>query len=337
VTSQLAKEKWDFYVHNNPNATIYHTYSIREVIEKTFHHQCHYLSVIDDRQNVYAILPLVEMRSRLFGHFLVSIPFFNYGGILSSNQEASNILLKAAEELSQSIKSEHIEYRHCHDSYTLPSKSEKIAMLKNLPDDIEQLWSGLGTKLRAQIKKAERNSFTVKVGNINLINDFYKVFSNNMRDLGTPVYSKALFENMLNNNETAAIIMLYHQNKPVSTAFLLGWRNTLEIPWASTIKPANKLDANMKLYWEVLKFSIQKGYKIFDFGRSSKDANTYRFKKQWGAKSHELYWHYWLPNNKPLPEINPNNPKYKIMISVWKKLPLWIANIIGPEVVKNLP
>jgi len=158
-----------------------------------------------------------------------------------------------------------------------------------------------------------------------------------MRDLGTPVYSKKLFSNMLSHNDSAHIVIIYHQNKPVSCGFVLGWKNTLEIPWASTLRKANKLDANMKLYWEILKFAVSQDYDIFDFGRSSKDANTYKFKKQWGAKPHPLFWHYWLPNEQVLPEINPNNPKFKIMIAIWKKLPVWLANIIGPPIVKNLP
>lgn len=331
------KSSWDEYVSEHANATIYHSWTIKEVIENSFAHNTFYLSAVNDQNEIQGVLPLVELKSKLFGHSLVSVPFFNYGGMLASSVEARSKLLQAAVNIAKKLNVEHIEFRDCQKFSDLPAKQAKVSMLLNLPTTHDILWQNLGTKLRAQIKKAERNNLVVKIGKHELLNDFYKVFSQNMRDLGTPVYSKALFSNMLSSNKTAHIALIYHNNKPVSCGFILGWKNTMEIPWASTLRSANKLDANMKLYWEILKFTTEQGYELFDFGRSSKDANTYKFKKQWGAKPHPLYWHYWLPNNEPLPEINPNNPKFKLMIAVWQKLPVWLANIIGPPVVKNLP
>ena len=159
-----------------------------------------------------------------------------------------------------------------------------------------------------------------------------------MRDLGTPVYSKNLFKNILNNfPESARIIIIQLNNKPVSAAFLIGYKDKLEIPWASTIKEVNHLSINMLLYWEVLSFAISKKYNFFDFGRSSINAGTYKFKKQWGAQGKESYWHYWLDENTEMPSLNPNNPKYKLVISIWKKLPVSLTRIIGPSIVKNLP
>lgn len=330
-------DSWDQFVQQHPNATIYHSWTIKIVIEHSFHHNTYYLSAMDEDQTIQGVLPLIELKSPLFGHSLVAVPFFNYGGLLANSDAARKQLLEAAAHQAKSLGVEHIEYRDCRKFDDMPVKEAKVTMLLNLPDTSEQLWKDLGTKLRAQIKKAERNQLQSKIGRKELLNDFYRVFARNMRDLGTPVYAKNFFANMLEYNPSARIVVIYHAGNPVSTGFILGWRNTMEIPWASTIRPANKLDANMKLYWEILKFSVSQGYQNFDFGRSSIDANTYKFKKQWGAKPHPLYWHYWLPNHQPLPEINPDNPKYKLMIWGWKKLPVWLANIIGPPIVKNLP
>lgn len=339
LTTQIHSDQksWDDYVNQHKNASIYHSWAIKEVIEQSFAHNTFYLSVSDEQQIIQGVLPIIELKSKLFGHSLVSVPFFNYGGILYSSLQARTKLLEASATIAKEINAEHIEFRDCRKHSDLPVKEAKVSMLLNLPKTGDILWQNLGTKLRAQIKKSERNNLESKIGKNELLNDFYKVFARNMRDLGTPVYSKALFENMLALNKNAHIAIVYHNKKPVSAGFILGWKNTMEIPWASTIQSANKLDANMKLYWEILKFTTIQGYEIFDFGRSSKDANTYKFKKQWGAKPHPLYWHYWLPNNQELPEINPNNPKFKLMIAIWKKLPIWLANIIGPPVVKNLP
>jgi hypothetical protein len=123
----------------------------------------------------------------------------------------------------------------------------------------------------------------------------------------------------------------------VAAAFLIGYGGRLEIPWASTIRDVNHLSINMLLYWEVLKYAIQHQYRIFDFGRSSRDSGTYFFKRQWGAHPQPLYWHYWLRGDRKLPALNPQNPKYALAINIWKHLPLFIANRLGPSVVKYLP
>lgn len=126
-------------------------------------------------------------------------------------------------------------------------------------------------------------------------------------------------------------------NKPIAASFLMGHKETLEIPWASTLKEVNHLSINMLLYWEVLKYSIKKQYSYFDFGRSSLNSGTFKFKQQWGANPKQLYWHYWLPDNSELPSLNPDNPKYALAIRAWKKLPVFVANLLGPLLVKNLP
>jgi len=126
-------------------------------------------------------------------------------------------------------------------------------------------------------------------------------------------------------------------DKPIGAAFLIGFQKKLEIPWASTIKKYNSLGINMLMYWEILKYAIENGYQVFDFGRSSLNSGTYRFKKQWGAKPLQLYWHYWLKDGEELPKLNTSNKKYKFAINVWKQLPIFITNWAGPKIVKNLP
>ena len=192
--------------------------------------------------------------------------------------------------------------------------------------------------MRAQIKRSQRESLEIDFGGEELIDDFYAVYSRNMRDLGTPVYGVSFFGEIISRfSEDCHIAVVRRNNKPVATGFLLGYQGTLEIPWASTLRAANRYSANMFLYWEILCFAIRNQYNYFDFGRSTVNAGTYNFKKQWGALEKQLYWHYWLQDAGDLPMINPSNPKYKLLISIWKRLPVAIANSIGPLVVKNLP
>ena len=337
AVSEDLHQLWGDYVSQHPNATIYHTLGTQFVISDTFGAQSMSLMAFGEREEVVGVLPLVRLKSKMFGDFWSSVPFFNYGGVLASSQQVSEGLISFAGDMLAHQGGEFIEYRDCRPSQALPVKKDKVAMLLNLPGTEEDLWHQIGSKLRAQIKKAQGYNFKVSTGKLELVDDFYKVFSINMRDLGTPVYSKKFFINMLKQHPSAHITVVYLKERPVSAGFTLGWRNTLEIPWASTLRTANCFNMNMLLYWEILKFSVSSGYIVFDFGRSSVDSATYSFKKQWGAKPYQLYWKYWMPNDGVLPHISPDNPKYRILISIWKKLPILIANFLGPYVVKNLP
>jgi FemAB-related protein (PEP-CTERM system-associated) len=159
-----------------------------------------------------------------------------------------------------------------------------------------------------------------------------------MRDLGTPVYPESFFSKILERfPDSTWITTVYRDSEPVASGFLAGFREMMEIPWASSVKKYNSSSPNMLLYWKALEFSIAQGFKCFDFGRSSAESGTFRFKKQWGAEPHQLYWRYWLKNGAGLPEINPDNPKFKTFIGIWQKLPVWLTRVIGPSIVKNLP
>ena len=158
-----------------------------------------------------------------------------------------------------------------------------------------------------------------------------------MRDLGTPVYAKSWFEKLASGlGERCKIAIVYLQGKPVAAGFLVQHGDTIEIPWASSVRWANKYSVNMLLYWQVLEYSIESGAKYFDFGRCDKDSNTYRFKKQWGAEEKQLYWLQYEKNDSQN-QLNPKNDKFSAMIKMWQKLPLAIANLIGPFIVKNIP
>ena len=184
-----------------------------------------------------------------------------------------------------------------------------------------------------------KENMYAKDGHLDRLNDYYYVFSRNMRDLGTPVYSKNFFKAILEKfPQNSRIVVVYAQNhRPVAAAFLLMKGDTVEIPWASSIKEYNRYSPNMLLYWEVLRFSIRQRYKIFDFGRCSPDSGTYRFKKQWGAEEKQLYWYYILLQQDELPEINPNNPRYKLLIRTWQRMPLFLTKFLGPKIIRHIP
>lgn len=329
--------EWDHYVNAHPNATIYHSLNIKRVIDKTFGHRSCYLIAISHTSEICGIYPLINQASIVFGNLWTSLPYFNYAGVLADNKLIEKALIEYAWEKLKISGCHYVETRQSHLIEDKPVRDEKISMVLRLPKTVELLQSAIGAKLRAQINKTKAYNIQFKVGREDLLDDFYRVFSIKMRDLGTPVYAKSLFLNMLVENPNAKIVSAYINNQVTSVGFIIGWRNTLEIPWASTLSEANQFNSNMALYWHILKLAIEEQYEFFDFGRSSKDSTTYQFKKQWGAEEHQLYWHYSLPDQSPLPAINNNNPKYKLAISIWKRLPVWLTQIIGPCIVKYIP
>jgi FemAB-related protein (PEP-CTERM system-associated) len=332
------QEEWDNYVAINPAASIYHRSDWKGLIHDVFGHDGLYLYARDDAGKIVGILPLVRLKSLFFGDFMVSMPYFNYGGAIADHPSIEQKLMDAANARAADLGVAHVEYRDDFQRTGLPARTDKVSMILQLPDSGEELWRKFPSKLRAQIRRPYREQPEIMSGGEEYLDDFYTVFARNMRDLGTPVYGKSFFLNILQCfPENCSIVVITLSGRPVAAGFLLGHRDTLEIPWASTVRDANHLSINMLLYWEVLKFAIDKKYSQFDFGRSSRDAGTYRFKQQWGARPRQLYWHYWLKSGEELPSLNPDNPKFALAINIWKRLPLAICNLLGPSVVGNLP
>jgi serine/alanine adding enzyme len=280
----------------------------------------------------------VRLKSALFGDFLVSLPFFNYGGVLANRPEADAALMTAAGDLGTRLGVSHIEFRDQQPRTGWPVRTDKVAMLLDLAPTADAQWKALGTKLRAQIKRPEREGATTRFGGTELVPDFYRVFARNMRDLGTPVYAQSLFRRITEQLPgVARVAVVYLQDRPVAAGFTLRHGDRMEIPWASSLREWNRVGVNMQLYWSVLKDAIESGVRQFDFGRSSVDAGTYKFKLQWGAKPRQLYWHYWLKPGEAMPNLTPHSPKYALAIRAWQRLPVPVANMLGPWIVRRLP
>jgi FemAB-related protein (PEP-CTERM system-associated) len=340
LLTDSARQDWDAFVQASEHSTCYHQIGWKEIIEKSFGHKTFYLMSEDRSGAIDGILPLVQLKSRLFGNFLVSLPYFNYGGICVSNTESLNRLLTEAKILAAELNVEHIELRHTRHLFeNLPVKTTKVTMQLKLSGDAETLFKSFPSKLRSQIKKPQKEGMVAKIGRMDELDNFYAVFSQNMRDLGTPVYTKSFFKTILETlPETTWICTIFTKNGlPVASGFLVGFKKSFEVPWASSLRRYNSLSPNMLLYWSILNFACESGYRCFDFGRSTPGEGTYRFKEQWGAQPQPLYWHYWLRNGSALPELNPKNPKYQLAIRVWKKLPVPVTRILGPAIVRYLP
>lgn len=328
---------WMSFLQQQPH-TPYHRPSWLSLIEKVFGHKSRLLVARDERGQLIGGMPLTFFSSKLFGQFAVSIPYINYGGPISAYKNVNQALIVESVRYLDAAELSHLEVRSIQPDLSPLCTQTKASMILQLPGSDEQLDKDLGAKLRSQIKKAEEYQPELRIGKEELLNDFYQVFAHNMRDLGTPVYPKDFFAEILRTPDIKSILLVVClDNKPVSAAFLIGNNNVLEIPWASTIAAANKKNMNMWMYRNILSYAIKEAYQFFDFGRSTIDAGTYKFKKQWGAEPRQHYWYYLLPEGQALPEINPNNPKYKLFIAAWKLMPVWLTRAIGPLLIKHIP
>lgn len=331
-------EAWNDYVDRNPSACIHHRYEWQKILKESYGHQCFYFAAYDKTQSIVGILPLVHLQSRLFGNLLVSMPYFQRAGAIADHPLIEQALVKTANSHAETSNIEHIEYRDDIIRQAMPSQTHKVNMVLELPVNKDLLWRSFTSKLRSQIKRPQRENTETLIGSSELLEDFYKVYARNMRDLGSPPHSKTFIKNILESfPDNCWLIVIKLHGKAVAGGFLLAYKDTMEIPLASTVRDVNHLSINMLLYWQVLKFSIELGYRFFDFGRSTKGAGTYRFKKQWGAKEKPLYWHYWLNDGTKPPSLNPANPKFALVIYLWKRLPVKISQLLGPHIVKNIP
>jgi len=330
---------WDAFVSSAADAETYHQFAWKHVLERVFGHECHYLLAREEPGSVCGVLPLAHLNSRVFGNFLVSIPCFNYCGILAESDSVVEALLKAASQLADKSGASHVELRHrSHVKLDLPYRDDKVSMQLPLPGLAEELWGAFPSKLRAQIRRPTKEGAVCERGGIELLEEFYQVFSRNMRDLGTPVFPRQMFSEIYEHfPEQTDFYVVRLDRKPVAAAYTVGYRDTLEIPSASALREHSRSAPNMLLYWTILESAIEKGFKVFDFGRASMGSGPYRFKKQWGAEEQSLAWHYILGEGDELPRINPENPKYRFAINVWRRLPVPVANVLGPRVVKHLP
>lgn len=348
IDSANQKRDIERFVNNQSGKTAYHSPNFLRVVPNIFGHDV-IIIVAKENDEIVGVLPIVITDSIIFGKYATSLPYFNYGGALVTRDELLDDIINFANFHTKSLGCKRFQLRSASalEREDAVLNDTKVNMLLNLPEDISSIGEGNAkkrAKLRSQAQLAVRKSNELNIeikqvfGTFELLNDFYKVFAEHMRDLGTPVYSKRFFEAMLKNEaDQCTLSVAYLNKKPVSCGFLIRDGDKMEIPWASTLRSAHHLSMNSHFYWNILDYAIKTGVKTFDFGRSTVDEGTYKFKKQWGAVPEQCFWYTWDFGDEPQGELHPKNPKFKLAIQVWKKLPLCLANFIGPKVAKSLP
>ena len=279
------------------------------------------------------------MRSWLFGSFAVSLPFVNYGGVLGDDEAIERALWQRAIDEASRAGAKHLEARHfVPRPFIDQRKQHKATMVLDLETDPDAQWKGFDAKVRNQVRKAERSGLTWRRCDASALFSFYDVFASCMRDLGTPVCSRRFFAEVLAAfPDSSSLILVEKNGEAVAAGFALAHRDTLEVPWAASLRQYRQLCPNNLLYWELIREAIRLGLRHFDFGRSTPGSGPYRFKQQWGARPVPLYWEYWLRDARPLPDLSPANERYEAAIRIWRNLPLRVTRQIGPVIARGIP
>lgn len=337
VTLETVPDGWTSYLRARTRATGYHDWKWRDVFKRAFGHESLYFAARRDG-HIVGVLPTVLFESWLFGRSLISLPFVNYGGVVADDASAAESLFDAALAAAGQRRCRHLELRHVEQQFRdRPCKRHKVTMLLSLAPPAT-MWEGLDRKVRNQVRKAQKSGLTYSSGGAELLGEFYTVFARNMRDLGTPVYSVRFFSEILAAfPDRTRIHVISHESGPIAAGFTFQTRDTVEIPWASSIREHNSLCPNQLLYWQMLEGAAERGCATFDFGRSTPDEGTYKFKAQWGAQPVPLCWEYGLVGGSSVPDTGPSNPKFHLAVRMWKKLPLGVATRIGPMIVRAIP
>jgi len=331
-------EDWDSFVAGHANAPVYLRSGWCQLARDVFRHRVFFIEARADGQ-LQGVLPVVQQRGVL-GNFATSVPFFSYGGALAHGDSVALALMQRARELAIGLRCSYLELRDAREyGGEWSVRTDKASMVLALPDSAEALAKRLGSKLRSQVKRADREAVTVRRGGVELLDAFYDVFTRNMRDLGTPVYPARFFRAILERFAAdTELVIIDLAGVPAAGGFLVHDRGTTEIPWACCRGDAKPLGVNMKLYWEVLSAAITRGSHHFDFGRSTIDSGPYKFKQQWGAEPRQLYWHRWerRPRAAAVEPAGEGRLR-RYAVAVWQRLPLPMANMIGTRISPGLP
>lgn len=330
---------WDSFVACAEGATFCHLAGWQDVLRETMRCKPLYRIAAGPGGEIAGVLPLVRVRSPIFGNYLVSMPFLNYGGPLGT-PEAQRLLADWARGEAERSGTDLLELRNrtsMDPPRGLRRSDRKVTVVLPLPDSSPQLFEkGFSAKLRSQIRRPIKEGMEVRFGP-ELVDDFYAVFSRNMRDLGTPVLPRSFFDAIARVFAREAVFgTVYHEGVPVAAGAGFFWRGEYEMTWASSLREYNKLAPNMLLYWGFMEEIIRRGGSTFNFGRCTPEGGTHRFKLQWGGHDAPLPWLQWSSSGTDSTP-SPDSDAYRFAIAAWQRLPVPVANLIGPLISRQIP
>lgn len=329
-------KRWNKFVFSCPEATFFHRAEWQEIIRKVFRHTTIFLYA-EKAGEIVGVLPLAHVNSRLFGDALVSLPFAVYGGIASSDTDATAALETKAQRLAVDLGVDHLEFRNTTPKHTeWPTQDLYVTFRKEILPEVEANMLAIPRKQRAMVRKGIKNNLKSEVDRST--DRFFKVFADNVHRHGTPALPKRYFDTLLQvfGDDCQILTITSSEGKLLSSVLSFYFRDEVLPYYAGDDEAARDLAANDFKYWELMRQSCEQGLRIFDYGRSKVGTGPYAFKKNWGFEPEPLYYEYCLYKRDSIPQNNPNNAKYKLFIEAWRRMPIGLANWLGPHIVRNL-
>jgi FemAB-related protein (PEP-CTERM system-associated) len=327
--------RWDKFVMHCPDATFFHRAGWQAVIERAFGHKTWFMYA-ESNGEITGVVALAEIKSKLFGHSLVSLPFCVYGGIAATSEAARQALDRAAQELATQLNVGHLEYRNLEPEHTdWITKDLYVTFRKQMFADPEQNMLAIPKKQRAMVRKGIKAGLQSTIDSS--VDRFFDAYADSVHRLGTPVFAKKYFRLLKEVFADGCELMTITLNgRTVSSVLSFYFRDEVLPYYGGGTAEAREVAGNDFMYWELMRRSCERGYRIFDFGRSKIGTGAFDFKKNWGFAPQPLHYEYQLHRSRALPDNNPLNPKYQLFIKMWQRLPLAVANAVGPHIVKDL-
>ena len=328
--------RWDAFVFNCPEATFFHRSAWQKIILEVFRHPAHFLYAEDD-SGIRGILPLAHVKSLLFGNALIALPFAVYGGIAAVDGEAVAALEDAAQALARSLGVDHLEFRNVAPRHAAwPAQDLYVTFRKAILPTVEDNMLAIPRKQRAMVRKGIKNGLVSAVDRNT--DRFFALYADNVHRHGTPAMPKRYFDTLLQvfGSDCEVLTVSGPDGRLLSSVLSFYFRDEVLPYYAGDDESARHLAANDFKYWELMRRACERGLKVFDYGRSKQDTGSFAFKKNWGFEPQPLHYEYCLYKHDAIPQNNPNNPKYRFFIEAWRRMPVGLANWLGPHIVRNL-
>jgi FemAB-related protein (PEP-CTERM system-associated) len=339
LSSAADRDRHDDYVRAAPEGTPFHLSAWGRAIAKGVGQKPHYL-VAEQGGAIVGVLPLTYLRSPFFGKGLISNAFAVYGGPIAENDQAHAALDAAAWSLAERLKVPSIEYRNqSRLRPDWPAKTDTyVTFRRPLGKDGDANLKAIPRKQRAEVRKSLELGLETRVASdARAVSEHFAVYAESVRNLGTPVFPKRLFESLIEfYGPEADILTVSKDGRPVASVLSIYFRDEVLPYYGGGTREARPLRANDHMYWMLMEHARQRGCTSFDFGRSKPGTGAYAFKKNWGFEPTPLIYEYRLAPGASIPDVNPLNPKYRLMVETWSRLPLWLANRMGPLLSRGL-
>jgi FemAB-related protein (PEP-CTERM system-associated) len=329
--------RWDAYVRACPHATFFHLAGWQRVLSRTFGYRPRHLAAVRDGR-LTGVLPLFLVRGFPTGHILVSTPMAVYGGIAADDDDSAEALLREAQALARRLGVRYLELRDGARFPALPEKDLYVTFRREIDPDPEVNMARIPRNQRRSIRIAQKHGLTHRTGSRELLDGFYHIYSHSLRNLGTPVFPKALFRNLLDEfGDRCVIHAVDDQGRMVAGVMTFFDRDTVLPYYGGALKDSFRHSASDYLYWSLIGVAAERGCRVFDFGRSKRDSGSYHFKRHWGFEPTPLHYQFDLVRDRSVPDLTPRNPRFSLAIQVWRRLPLAVTERIGPAIVRYFP